>query len=74
MHTVSLQQCPQDSSILIFDTTGIAPKVRENNPKFIQSILKNTSKANPELSSEKVYSLVYSSLPKTAAANPNLCS
>jgi hypothetical protein len=42
------------------------------NPKFIHLLLKNTSKANPELPSEKVYSLVYSSLPKTAAANPNI--
>ncbi|ADQ05988.1 conserved hypothetical protein [Caldicellulosiruptor hydrothermalis 108] len=71
-HNISIQQCPQDSSILIFDTTGIVPKVRENNPKFIHLLLKNTSKANPELPSEKVYSLVYSSLPKTANANSNI--
>jgi hypothetical protein len=63
---------PQDSSILIFDTIGIVLKVRENNPKFIHLLLKNTSKANPELPSEKVYSLVYSSLPKTANANSNI--
>ena len=65
-HNISLQQCPELASILIFDTTGIVPKVRENNPKFIHLLLKNTSKANPQLSSEKTCSLVYSSLPKTA--------
>uniref|UniRef100_A0A7C5V2K9 Transposase n=1 Tax=Caldicellulosiruptor owensensis TaxID=55205 RepID=A0A7C5V2K9_9FIRM len=71
-HNISLQQSPELASILIFDTTGIVPKVRENNPKFIQSLLKNTSKANPELSSDKIYSIVYSSLPKTANANSNI--
>jgi len=65
-HNISLQQSPELASILIFDTTGIVPQVRENNPKFIHLLLKNTSKANPELSSDKIYSLVYSSLPKTA--------
>jgi hypothetical protein len=54
-HSISLQQCPQASSILIFDTTGIVPQVHENNPKFIHLLLKNTSKANPELSSDKIY-------------------
>jgi hypothetical protein len=54
-HNISLQQCSQDSSILIFDTTDIVPQVRENNPKFIHLLLKNTSKANPQLSSDKIY-------------------
>jgi len=65
-HNIPIRQSPELASILIFDTTGIVPKVRENNPKFIHLLLKNTSKANPQLSSDKIYSLVYSSLPKTA--------
>jgi len=72
-HNISIRQSPELASILIFDTTGIVPQVRENNPKFIiHLLLKNTSKANPELSSDKIYSLVYSSLPKTANANSNV--
>jgi len=50
-HNISIRQSPELASILIFDTTGIVPQVRENNPKFIHLLLKNTSKANPQLSS-----------------------
>jgi len=45
-HNVSIRQSPELASILIFDTTGIVPKVRENNPKFIHLLLKNTSKGS----------------------------
>jgi len=48
---ISLGQSPELAPILIFDKTGIAPKNLKNNLK---------------LSSDKIYSLVYSSLPKTA--------
>ncbi len=71
-HTIALQHNPDAASILIFDTTGLEPKVRENNPKFIQSLLRKTSEANPDLEINQVYSLAYSSLPKTSKANPNI--
>jgi len=71
-HNISLQHSPDLASTLIFDTSGLVPNVHENNPKFIQSLLKNTSKNNPNMDSDKIYSIVYSSLPKIASANPNI--
>ncbi len=71
-HNIAFEHCPDLASTLIFDTTGLEPKVRENNPKFFQSLLRKTSKANPDLETNQVYSLVYSSLSKTSAANSNI--
>jgi len=71
-NNIAFEHCPEAASTLIFDTTGLEPKVRENNPKFFQSLLRKTSKANPELETNQVYSLVYSSLSKTSAANSNI--
>lgn len=71
-HNLSLQLSPDNASILIFDTTGIIPQVHENNPKFFHTLLKNTSKTNPDLPSDKIYSIAYSSLPKSSSANPNI--
>lgn len=71
-HNIAFEHCPDLASTLIFDTTGLEPKVRENNPKFFQSLLRKTSKANPDLQTNQVYSLVYSSLSKTSAANSNI--
>ena len=55
---------------LIYDSTGIEAHVAENNPKFLNTKLnraKNVSKKNPQLNP---YSLAYSMMPESAAANP----
>ena len=58
------------SHYLIYDTTGIEPKVKENNPKFLNTKLreaKKLAKSNPEIDP---YKLVYSLLPGEAAKAP----
>lgn len=58
------------SQYLIYDTTGIEPKVKENNPKFLNTKLKeakNLSKTNPSLDP---YKFVYALLPEEAAKAP----
>ena len=58
------------SQYLIYYTTGIEPKVRENNPKFLNTKLrdaKKLAKSNPEIDP---YKLVYSLLPSEAVKAP----
>ena len=58
------------SQYLIYDTTGIEPKVKENNPKFLNTKLKEAkklAKSNPDVDP---YKLVYSLLPDEAAKAP----
>lgn len=58
------------SQYLIYDTTGIEPKVKENNPKFLNTKLKEAKKLakfNPDVDP---YKLVYSLLPEEAAKAP----
>lgn len=57
---------------LIYDTTGIEANVSENNPKFLNSKLKEAkklSKVNPDYNP---YKEVYSLLPDSAKANPDV--
>jgi hypothetical protein len=63
---------PKKSDYLIYDTTGVEANVKENNPKFLNSKLtqaKAIAKRSPEYDP---YKGVYSLLPETAAANPNV--
>lgn len=63
---------PKKSDYLMYDTTGIEANVKENNPKFMNGKLtqaKAISKKNPEYDP---YKGVYSLLPETAEANPNV--
>lgn len=56
---------------LIYDTTGIALPVCENNPKHLNSILKATkkyAKDNPELNP---YSTAYNLMPSASKSNPD---
>ena len=55
---------------LIFDTTGIEPDVKENNPKFLNTKLKSAkkiAKSNPDFNP---YKGVYSMLPDEAESAP----
>ena len=61
---------PKKSGYLIYDPTGIEAPVKENNPKFINSKIKNAKKAaakNPEINA---HVLAYSQMPEFAEANP----
>ena len=58
------------SQYLIYDTTGIEPKVKENNPKFLNTKLKEAkkiAKSNPDVDP---YKLVYLLLPDEAEKAP----
>ena len=62
------------SRYLIYDTTGIKPNVKENNPKFFNTkletakkIIKSNSKSDKDLSP---YKLVYSLFPNEAEKAP----
>jgi hypothetical protein len=62
----------------VYDTTGLKPKVKENNPKTISSEIRKQSKYKDYLLNKgdarvktfNVYEAAYSNLPKTASANP----
>ena len=59
------------SDYLIYDTTGIAFPVAENNPKYLNSILKETKKLvkkNPELNP---YGAAYNLMPSESKTNPD---
>jgi hypothetical protein len=66
------------SSILISDTTGFEGYVKENNPKFFNSILKASKKLSKILKDKgqdedfDVYNHAYSKMPKTASANEDI--
>lgn len=58
------------SDYLIYDTTGIALPVSENNPKYLNSILKETKKlvkTNPKLNP---YGAAYNLMPPASKTNP----
>ncbi len=62
------------NSILIYDTSGLKPRVKENNPKTLvaevnrqKSYAKATNKEN-----FNPYAAAYKNMPKFAQANPNI--
>ena len=54
---------------LIFDTTGIEPYVAENNPKFLNTKLKEAKKLSKNHPEYNPYMGVYSMLPDISKAN-----
>ena len=62
----------------IYDTSGLKPKVKENNPKTVSSEIRKQSKYKDYLLKNgderakdfNVYEAAYGNLPKTASANP----
>ena len=64
---------PELASMSIFDTSGIEAAVTENNPKYINNIirqLKSYKKAKKLDDSFDPYKAAYGSMPPHAAANP----
>lgn len=60
------------SSMLIYDTSGLKPKVKENNPKTLVSEI-NKQKAFAKTINSKTfnpYAAAYSNMPKQSKANP----
>ena len=68
----SFQISPELASTLIYDTSAVVPKVQENNPKFLNGIIKNMKrlkKTNPKLDP---YAAAYNNMPSHAAANTEI--
>ena len=66
------------SGTLIYDTSGVKPKVKENNPKFTASEVRKQENYKKYLDSKgqgegfNTYAAAYGSLPKFAGANPDI--
>ena len=58
----------------IYDTTGVKPKVKENNPKFMASEIKKQKAFKKAFPNEKFnpYAAACSRMPKCSAANPDI--
>lgn len=62
------------NTMLVYDTSGLKPKVRENNPKTLVSEI-NKQKAYAKANNKKnynVYAAAYKNMPKCSYANPNI--
>jgi len=60
------------SGYTIYDTSGILANVKENNPKFLNTKLDQAKKYAQKNPGYDPYKGVYSLLPETAGANPNV--
>ncbi|ATW27721.1 transposase [Candidatus Formimonas warabiya] len=57
------------ASTLVFDTSGIEPYVTENNPKFINALIKKLKRAYKDNPDIDVYKMAYGLMPSCASAN-----
>jgi hypothetical protein len=59
---------------LIYDTSGTEPRVKENNPKFIQSEIRRYKTYAKTVNNENFnpYAAAYANLPKESSINPNI--
>ena len=60
------------ASKLIFDTSGIEAYVKENNPKFINSIIRKLKVAYKDNPDVDIYKMAYGLMPSSASANNEL--
>jgi len=58
--------------LYIMDTTGIECYVKENNPKFFNSLVKKLQYVYKDKSKEDIYKIAYSQMPKHAEADENI--
>lgn len=62
----------QLASILIFDTSGIEAYVAENNPKYINSLIKKLKRYYKDDPDVDVYKMAYGLMPSSAAVNDEI--
>lgn len=62
------------NSMLIYDTSGLKPKVKENNPKTLVGQIKKQKAYVKAIGNKDLnpYSLAYKNMPKSANCNPNI--
>jgi len=59
----------QLASTLIFDTSGIEAYVTENNPKFLNALIKRLKRAYKDNPDVNVYQMAYNLMPSCASSN-----
>lgn len=65
----SYQVSPELAATVLYDTSAVVPKVKENNPKFLNTMIRNIKrykKSNPKLDP---YAAAYKNMPSRSAAN-----
>jgi len=60
------------ASHIIYDTSGINPYVKENNPRFFNNHLKKVKKQHKNKSQEDIFKIAYSTMPKEAKSNKDI--
>lgn len=60
------------ASYLVFDTSGVEAYVTENNPKFINRLIKQLKSQYKGNSSVDPYKMAYGIMPSCASSNPNV--
>lgn len=63
---------PNLASTIAFDTFGIEAYVTENNPKFLNSIIRKFKQAYKSKLDVDVYKMAYGIMPSSASANNNI--
>jgi hypothetical protein len=60
------------ASVIAFDTSGIEPYVTENNPKYLNKIIKQLKNTCKDKSEDDIYKIAYSLLPSHAFTNEEI--
>ncbi|MGI5998581.1 MAG: DDE transposase, partial [Lutispora sp.] len=62
------------SSMLIYDTSGLKPKVKENNPKTLVSEINKQKAFAKTINNDNFnpYAAAYKNMPKQSSSNPNI--
>ena len=63
---------PKLASTIAFDTSGIEAYVTENNPKFLNSIIKKLKRYYKNNTDVDVYKMAYGLMPSSASANNDI--
>jgi hypothetical protein len=63
---------PKLASTIAFDTSGIEAYVTENNPKFLNSIIRKLKRAYKNNTDVDVYKMAYGLMPSSASANNDI--
>jgi hypothetical protein len=64
--------CANLADILIVDTTGIEGNVKENNPKFFDTLLRNSKAFSKNIADFNAHAYACSKMPKEASSNKGL--
>jgi hypothetical protein len=63
---------PLKSDLFIYDTTGFEPYVTENNPKYINNIIRRLKNIYKKDKNVNIYAFAYQSMPSSAQVNQEI--